>query len=890
MFQLRCVSQAALILCVSTLATPGFTQTQTSPDTPELKRVEVTGSRIKRVDTETASPVQVITREQIERSGATTVTDVLKSVPANNAGSFDESATASFTPGAGGVSLRGLGAQATLVLINGRRVAPFGFASGGQSTFVDVNSIPLEVVERIETLLDGASAVYGSDAIAGVINIILRKDFAGFAASATYGQTSYRDANTPFIALTFGKGSLATDGYNFFGNISHESRSAVKDNARPATQTGDFRRFGVRDQRSDYSLPGNLFTVGGPSGSGDVFLAPVAGCAPLVDATAANNGRCVYDPTAYTDLYPKTSRDAIFVAGTVDLGGGTEFFTDVSLVRTKFSQQSASYGSNIYGQDYAGDIPTNAIVLHPGHPNNPYPTDVALRYRFGDVPFVTDVQSDTKRLVFGVRGSWMGWDAESGVLLSRSNSVIAQSGVLQDSVLVNEVLAPDGSALNSFIFGNPAANNQSLIGRLYPTLLSTGTTSTTSIDVKGSRDLMKLAGGSMGIAVGAEIREESFVSAPDPLVSANAISVLGGSSADGKRTISALYAEFSAPVTKSIEASLAARIDHYSDFGNATTPKAAIKWKALANLAFRATYSEGFRAPALTETSTSPSKGFYNNITDPVLCPVFDAANLNCNLSLPAISGANPALKPERSKSFTYGFVFEPTDTVSVTVDTYNIKRTDQISGLDPNYLLANESSYPGQVVRDPTTRAITQLNLPYTNLGSTHVQGYDVELKSRFNLGEYGKLTAEGSFNSEPTYLVAAVAGAPESNWAGYYTQPIHRWKLGFSWDVGPWSTSLTYNRTDGYLRQYTPEDTPCPYASGAHPELCQIDPWGTFDAFVGYKGFKNLDLGVNIQNVSNVEAPISERAFNYLTSFDSNYHNQLGRIITLRAKYTFW
>ncbi len=151
----------------------------------ELQRVEVTGSRIKRIDTETPSPVQVITREQIERSGAQSVTEILTRAPAANVGSFDENAISSFTPGAGSASLRGLGPQATLVLINGRRVSPFGFASGGQTTFVDINQIPIDAVERIEVLLDGASAIYGSDAIGGVINVILRRNFNGLQASGS---------------------------------------------------------------------------------------------------------------------------------------------------------------------------------------------------------------------------------------------------------------------------------------------------------------------------------------------------------------------------------------------------------------------------------------------------------------------------------------------------------------------------------------------------------------------------------------------------------------------------------------------------------------------------------------------------------------------------------
>jgi iron complex outermembrane receptor protein len=859
---------------------------QATPTT-ELKPIEVTGSRIKRMNTETASPIQVITREQIERSGAASVTEVLKSIPANNAGAFDENAVASFTPGAGGVSLRGLGAQATLVLINGRRVAPFGFASGGQQTFVDVNSIPLDAVERIETLLDGASAIYGSDAIAGVVNVILRKDFNGFTGSASLGRSSYGDAKSPSFALTLGKGSLATDKYNFFGNFSHTQRDAVKASERPNTATADFRRFGLLDQRSSYSYPGTLYTVGGSAGSGGAFRAAVAGCTPLADGSSLN-GRCIYDATQHTDIVAKTERDALFLAGTADLGNGNEFFGDASFMRTKFLQESPSYSTSTYYS--TGTLPGAAIVLPVGHPQNPYANESVIRYRFADVLHTTAVQSDTQRLVFGGRGNWLGWDAESALMYSRSSTGVTTNGLLRDSVLANDVLDPEtGKARNSFIFGNPGANSPGLISSLYPSLSDQGTTSTTSIDLHGSRELMRLAGGPLSLAMGAEFRRESFTSTPDALVAANEISVLGAASADGNRNISAVFAEISAPIFKTVETSLAARIDRYSDFGTAVTPKASVKWKVAPTFALRATYSEGFRAPALTELSSSPSRGFYSGIRDPILCPVPSTENANCDLSIEALSGSNPNLQPERSKSFTAGFVFEPTDSFSIVVDTYNVKRRDEIAAIDPDYLLANEASYPGYVVRNAAGE-IDMLNLQYTNLGSTHVWGVDIDVKSRFNLGEFGKLAVSGSYNSEPHYMVANVKGAPEVDYAGTWQQPKERVKFGVAWDKGPWNTSATLNYTGSFLRAFTPSDLTCSYESTANPELCTVSSWTTTDLFVGYKGFKNLDLGLNIQNIGNKQAPIDERRAGRYTLFSSGYHNQLGRYISLRAKYLFW
>jgi len=884
----RLPKKTALALCVGAFAVGASAQQQAPAPAPVqvLEKVEVTGSRIKRIDAETSSPVQVITRDQIDRSGARSVSELLSSVPASNTGSFNENAVASFTPGAAGVSLRGLGAQATLILINGRRVAPFGFASGGQTTFVDVNSIPLEVVERVEILLDGASAIYGSDAIGGVVNVILRKDFTGAQIAAGLGISSRSDAASRDFSVTAGKGSMASDGYNFFANLTHEGQNPVKANQRDLTRSADFRRFGLTDLRSSYA--GNLYTATGAAGG--AYIGSLAGCTPLNEPGAATNGRCIYQGTDHQDIVAKTSRDTLFMAGSATLGAGFELFGDAVVGRTKYEAESPSYSSSTYFS--TGTLPTAYIPLPVGHPQNPTNSVVALRYRFADVPHTTEVQSDTQRAVFGIRNRDLsGWDLESGVLYSHSKTKVITKGLLNDSVLLDGVLDPNtGLANPSFIFGNPSANDPSLMSRLYPTLKDLGTTTTASLDVRGSRELFQLPAGAMQIALGAEFRHEKYTSIPDDLTASGALSVLGASSAAGSRSISALYAELSVPIFKNLEASLAGRYDKYSDFGSTTNPKVGLKWKVLPNLALRATYAEGFRAPAITETTQTPSRGFYTGIRDPQLCPTPDPANANCDLSLEAISGANPALQPERSKSMTAGLVFEPMDNLSIAFDLYKIKRRNEIASIDPDYLLAHESTYPGYVVRNPDG-TIDHLNLVYTNLGSTEVWGYDVDVKSQFNLGEAGKLSVNASYDALPHYYVANVKDAPEVDYAGTWQQPKERWKLGLALDRGPWRGNVTFNYSGGFLRAFTPADLSCPYDSTGtnQPELCSVKHFYTMDFFLGYKGFKNLDLTLSIKNVTNQPAPLDERLVTRYTAFNSQFSNQLGRYFSIGAKYTF-
>ena len=877
MFRMKLISQAAIVACVGMVATGAYAQQQ------ESQRIEVTGSRIKRVDSESASEVMVITSAQIERSGAQTVTELLKSTPVGNSGGFDENAVASYTPGAGGVSLRGLGVQATLVMIDGRRLAPYGFANGGQQTFVDLNSIPLATVERIEILLDGASAVYGSDAMAGVINFIMKKDYKGFTISSKVGMSTYRDAASRNTAVTYGQGSMATDGYNFFGTLSYSGQNPVLSSDRPITSSADFSKYGIADYRSSYA--GNVY-----SNTTGAFIAPLSTCTNVVNDGSALAGRCIYDATHHQNVIADTNRVNFFTAGAVDLGRGTELFGNLGLNHGNYEQTSPSYSTSTYYS--TGTLATPYIILPANHPQNTWGKDVRLRYRFDDVDHTTAVKTDTQRGVLGVRnGDVFGWDAEAGLMYSHSKSVVTTNGLLRDSVLANGVIDPaTGKASTSFIFGNPSANNAALLAALYPTLKDQGTTSVISVDAHASREIFELPGGKASLAIGAEARKEKFTSTPDPLTAAGELSVLGASGSDGSRTASAAYAELSMPILKSLEANAAVRIDHYSDFGSATTPKVGLKWKLLPNLALRSTYAEGFRAPSLTETSSTPTTGFYSGIRDPKLCPdpTQSATNTNCDLSVKAVSGSNPDLKPEKSKSVTVGMLFDPSDSFSIAVDAFRIKRRDEISSIDPDYLLAHEADYPGFVTRD-ASGVIQQLNLVYTNLGSTTVWGYDVDVKSTINLGEGGKVMLNGTYNYLPHYLVANVKGAKEVDYAWTYLQPKERYNASATWEIGPWTSQVMLHYTGSYLRAYTPSDLSCSYAAKT-PSLCKVSGWMTADLFFGYKGFKNLDLGLSIQNIESKTAPIDERRATRYTLFNSSYHSQLGRYFQVSAKYTFW
>lgn len=911
---IRPIVRAAALVCAcgSSLPTLAQQQSQAAEAAPQtqsaspatLERVEVTGSRIKRLDAETSSAIQVITREDIERSGAVTASDVLRNVPAGNVGGYSTEGPTTSAFGSAGISLRGLGVGSTLVLINGRRVAPFGF---GTASFVDTNSIPVEAIERIEVLLDGASAIYGADAIGGVVNILLRKNYQGLAVKGSFGQTTYSDGRTRSAGLNYGVGALEKDGYNLLVNYSHRGSDPVLANQRQRTADGDFREFGLSDRRSTYYR--NVYRLSSTSGyymASNSFIAPLTGtdtpCTPAVSPTAGLNGRCLNDNTGAVTVQSDYQSDALYMAGTLKLPAGFELFGDASLTRTNYKSNSFSYGTDSYGA-YTSDLRdvngsfgnakggnVSYLILPVGHPQNPITTGaVGVRYLFNDVKRATESTSNNRRFTLGVRGELAGWDVESALMYSTSGTNTVFRGFVRDSVLTTEVMDANGMIKPSFILGNAAANDPALMARLYPTLNNEARTSTASFDVRGSRDLMALPGGQLAVSLGAEARRETFEAVPDELFSSGAITLFNQQGSTGKRSVTSVYGELVAPVLKSVELSLAARRDGSNDFGSSSTPKAGIKWQVLPQLVMRASYAEGFRAPTLPEQYKGTTT-YYIKVQDPKLCPVFDADNNNCARYVTAIYGQAGDLKAEQSKSRSFGLVYQPTPNVSLAIDTYDIKRRNEVSSPSTKNLLDNEALYPEKVVRNAITGQIDQISLTSTNLAETHVQGVDVEGRVAFSIPEVaGRFNAFATYNKLSKYETAATPTAATTDYAGYYTLPKERMRYGFSWAGADWYGSVTWNYTGPYQQIYGPENT-CAYAKGAHPEYCRISSWRTADGYIGYRGFKNLDLGLSIRNMADREAPFDADMTGYLLGYNASYHNQLGRTYLLNAKYTFW
>ncbi|HEX7436582.1 MAG TPA: TonB-dependent receptor, partial [Caldimonas sp.] len=634
---------ALMVACGGVMLSAG--QAALAQNTTTLERVEITGSNIRRINSETASPVQTLTREDIDKSGRASVAELLQTLAVDNQGSVPKNFGAGFASGASGISLRGLGAASTLVLLNGRRIAPFGLADDGQKVFSDLNLIPLEAVERVEILKDGGSAIYGSDAIAGVVNVILRKDYQGLAVNASYATTQYWNGQERRASITGGFGDLQKQGFNVLANLEVGRQGEIwnrdiTDRDYIGRQDLRYLGFSANETVASISAGGNgaittnnaagsaingnvrnpatldYYNRGNLAGLGFTRTFPGAACSNFTSHPQGDpGGGCLNDAARdYGQIQPSQKYINFFARGTLDilpaLQGYAEFnwYNNKNQAYTTPSQVSSSVGFP------GGPVSNAGVSLGAAHPDNPYfGTDARLRYLATDNgPRVKNGESDFYRVLVGLKGTVAAWDYDTAFLYSETKGSELRTGYLQRDVAfallnpsaANVAAATAGSAAYAAlppgtfwrIAENAGLNSPALYAALSPAITDSSLAKVTQVDVKASRELGQLQGGPLGVAVGAELRRESIQLTPVTGTERGNIIGLGYSAYDGGRTVAAGYVEILAPVLKQLEASAAIRYDHYSDAGSSTTPKLGLKYTPIRELALRGTYAQGFRA------------------------------------------------------------------------------------------------------------------------------------------------------------------------------------------------------------------------------------------------------------------------------------------------------
>ena len=949
---------------------PAFAQ---QAPTQELQRVEVTGSNIRRVQSETAAPVQTLTREDIDRSGKSSVAELLQTLSVDNQGSVPTTFGNGFAAGASGISLRGLGTASTLVLVNGRRVAPYGLADDGQKVFTDLNMIPLEAVERVEILKDGGSAIYGSDAIAGVVNIILKKDFKGVVLKATYGRSSYGDGIEKRGAITAGFGDIDKDKYNILlnfeiarkGSIANIDRAGreqigrldLRDlgfsaqealggtgaitgqNAGGSAINGNVRRPGVDgfgNPLLDYFNRGSVdplngFTRAQPGAKCSNFTNHPQGDPgynrnrdidghPVLPFLQSGVGCLIDGAQQYGEIQPSQESLNFFGRATLQLTDALQGYAEVNLYKNK--SVSSSTPSGISGSvGYPGGPVSNAgIALGAAHPDNPYfGTASRLRYLAADVgPRVSNIDSTFTRLVAGVKGTVKEWDFDSAVLFSQNKTVNERSGFLQRDVefaLLNPTAANVATATKNNaayaalpagtiwrIAENAGLNSAAMYAALSPNISGDAKSQTTQIDFKASREIGSLPGGAIGLALGVEARHESVSLTPVTGTERGNIVGLGYSAYDGQRNLVAAYTEVIAPVTKTLELTAALRADHYSDVGTSVTPKLGAKWTPVREFAMRGTYSEGFRAPSPAENGKGGLAAFSTAI-DPLRCKLGVAAACN-PATVALITSPNPALEPEKSKSYTLGFVWDPTPKTSIALDFFQIVRKKEINQEQTDAAIAK-----GQVSRDPSTAtgvpgdpgAIIAVLTNYVNSSSSTVRGVDLDAKQGFDLGGgLGKLTLDAKWTHLFKFEREETDGT-KRDFAGTHGNcdvtncigtPADRANLGATWELGGLKLSgvLNYRASLDNINFKGEEGCATTFANGdPAPAGCKIASFTTVDLTFRWKATSAIEVSGGVQNVFNKVAPLDPLTYGATSYNPLDYSGAVGRYYSVGLKYKF-
>jgi iron complex outermembrane recepter protein len=915
------------------LVVPGlaFGQAQDPDSNTKIERVIVTGSSIKRIDGETALPVQVMKREEIERTGATSTEELVKSL--SSLSSQGTSTTVANASGYGGgsiatVSLRGLGGARTLVLVNGRRVAVYGGGSAGSAgSSVDVNSIPLSAIERVEVLKDGASAVYGSDAIAGVVNFILRKDYQGVEATVNYGQTSDHKAQDRKATVFAGFGNMAEQGWNITGSATVQNTSPLFGIDRSYA-----RRLNVdmrNDITSSIAFPANVIlnnkgTLGNPA---------LANCGPYSVLSPFSPTRCSYDNSPFVSLQPHFEKGSVMANGRLRLSGDAEAYFESGYTKNKItsttqhvplSYSSVTTASNPYvpqwnaliaqypgmAAKYGSNLGRGGFILIPSSPY--YPKDFAAANGLTGLPLLlnyrdvangqrnTQDTSENGRFVAGIRGTVAGWDMDSAFLYSQSKvHEDLLSGYAQYSKVLpifnSGVINPFGDTTDKSAID--AVRAAEFRGTSY-----SSKTSTTSVDLKGSREIFNLPAGAVGLALGAELRREQFEYNPSVAIQTGDIAGLGGNAFPvvGSRNVESVYAETSIPIMKHLDADAAVRYDSYQGVGHTVNPKASIRWQPVDSLLLRGAVGKGFRAPSLTDLYTPQATSITGNGTrDYLRCPNLATGSPNdCNHQFTTVTGGNPNLKPEKSTSITAGVVWEPVKNASIALDAFRVNLKDAIvvGGLSSVYFMANaarEQQYAQFINRGaPDGNAsglgpidtITQTN---ANLFKTQVAGVDLDAQYRLRFGDANRLNLRLS----GTYMAKYDVQGPDGSYTSSLNQALSasggvvlRWKHNASatWESGPYAVTLLQNYQQGYtdvLANLAP--------TGSTPR--KVESYTTYDMQMAYTGVKNLKLALGLKNLFDRNPPYTNLTSNFLGGYDVSYGDPRGRFIYVTATYAY-
>jgi len=898
----------AVLLALGTMGLSAYAQT--------MPRVEITGSSIKRIEGEAALPVEIIKREDIEKTGVTTAAELMQKISSNVGGLTDGTSTSDVMGGQrgfNGANLRGLGVSSTLVLLNGRRMA--NFASPGDNSGVDLNNIPAGAIQRVEVLKDGASAIYGTDAMGGVINFITRKDYRGGDASVYALRTDEGGGGKRSATLSGGFGDLSTDRYNVFGALDVQKTDRLASSQRKFMQ-----EYSLPDrlspQLSSYSFPANvdltaaqLATLNNSSylkgsGPGGTWV-PSPGRRVNFGKESCVNGSpnvvrplgpggtegCSFNYMGDSEVYPDAKKRNFIGRATFQVSDAHQLFAEVLLSKAETSYAaSPAVSSSINGTTTGIFLPADLQA------KTGITTPINFRFRLTDAGRRTsEVTSKASRFVLGATGTVGDWEYDTAF----NHSVNKATDLDIDGwVSRSKMLAGIASGqYNPFV---PATDDS---GRKFmdsikihdAARISKGTSD--SVDGKLTRPLMALGGGNAMLAVGAELRREKTEFTSTEALRSNDVQGDRSSSdelladSSNSRDIAGIYAEISAPFSKEWEAQFAVRYDRYKGVHdpltnvttsalNTTNPKIAVSYRPSKAVLGRASFGTGFRAPSIAEmflpVRSDTTASF---VKDPISGEVaqFDVDRYG-----------NPQLKPEKSKQFSAGVVLEPNKNWTASLDYWIIRKTDIISEIGEQTVFDNPVYYndPEIVVRDEDG-FVSFLQFKKENRGKLNTSGLDLSLNwygdatsmGRFSANLNGTLITKYKFQSDPH--------SPMTNGLGVFRddKAVQRWrhKLNIDWTQGPVNLSLGHTFFSSY-RDQNIEGLADPGWNDR-----DVKAYSLWDLTGSYAFNKNLKLRAGVINMFDTPPPFTNQSRYFEVTWDPTYGDPRVRSFFANLQYKF-
>ena len=826
---ISCVLGAGMVASLAVTASPVLAQDEEAAD---LDRIQVTGSRITRAEVEGASPVTIISREDIEFSGFENIPDLLRSTVFNSFGSFRERSGTSFGQVAL-VDLRGLGADRTAVLVNGRRQPGSPFT--GRSS-ANLNSIPINAIERVEILTDSASAIYGSDAIGGVVNIILRDDYEGAEVSAFASFPTRDGADELAGNLVFGG---ASDRGNYVFTAEYYERDPIFDGDRPYSRA----QFAPGDRLGVDTVGVSQF------GNTALILAgPLAGAYRAVGdcpESAGFAGVFDYPPIAgdtacgfpYADVSAQTG--GIKRLGTF-LNANYELTDDHSIYFQNVMSRADTFGR------YA---PAAGLFLIQGdNPQNTFEQPIFLLHRFvGHGPRDDKTVAYEFDNVLGLEGRFgdIDYDFYSRYFIAESSDL--GTGYVLQSVI--EDLVDRGL----YDFNNPAApGNAEAVTFSAATLSRDLSVKTWQTNLTLSGFAGSMPAGEIGWAAGIEYEDTRYTDIYDSAREAGNVIGSAGNTARGERDRVAVFGEVLLPLHETVELTFAGRFDDYSDFGSNFSPTIALRYQPMDNLMLRASWGQGFRAPGLLELYQIPAES-NNPVTDQLLCEQQGIPISDCpTRQVLNLSGGNPALEAEESESWNFGVVYEPIDNLSLSADMYRIDVDDAIQLIGLGALLGLERDGldlpPGTAInRNPNTGVIDFIQRGYANVATIRVEGWDLSAAYTINTAEAGSFDIRTQYSRIKTYDFTSLPGGEATNLSKRFGAPSHRANVGLRWTLGDYTVNYTGRYiADTFNRQ------------GPTSDLDNNSSFITHDVVGIYNAPWNGEIQVGVRNIANKLPPI--------------------------------